>query len=95
MASYACRGRNNNPSARLSEHSFGNAVDIGAVTLADGRQISVLRDWGRSGDGAKLRAMHASACGIFGTVLGPNSNAAHRDHFHFDIARYRSSSYCR
>ncbi|WP_246003759.1 extensin family protein [Histidinibacterium lentulum] len=94
MASYSCRGRNNNPNARLSEHSFGNAIDIGAVRLADGREISVLRDWNRA-EGRVLRAMHSSACGIFGTVLGPASNAAHRDHFHFDIARYRSNAYCR
>ena len=40
-----------------------------------------------------LRAIRDGACGIFGTVLGPESNAAHRDHFHFDAAE-RRKSYC-
>lgn len=91
---YACRGRNNVQGARLSEHSFGRAVDIAAFHLRDGSEISVLRDWGRS-HGDTLRRMWRAACGPFGTVLGPNADAAHRDHFHFDTARYRSGSYCR
>lgn len=44
---------------------------------------------------AFLRAVHEGACKIFGTVLGPESNAAHRDHFHLDLAKRRSSAYCR
>lgn len=32
-----------------------------------------------------LRAIHRGACRHFTTVIGPNSNAAHRDHFHFDL----------
>ncbi|WP_373355983.1 extensin family protein [Pseudoroseicyclus sp. CXY001] len=95
MGDYSCRGRNGDPNARLSEHAFGHAIDIGGVTLRDGTAISVLRDWGSSSWGGELRALHANACGIFGTVLGPTANAAHRDHFHFDTARYRSGSYCR
>ena len=94
-AGYACRGRNNDPNARLSEHSFGRAIDISAIRLADGSRISVLRDWGRGAKGRALSAMWRAACGPFGTVLGPAANAAHRDHFHFDTARYRSGSYCR
>ncbi|NDU99889.1 extensin-like domain-containing protein [Pseudoroseicyclus tamaricis] len=95
MGDYSCRGRNGDPSARLSEHSFGHAIDIGGFTLRDGSSVSVLRDWGGGSYGAALRALHRDACGIFGTVLGPTANAAHRDHFHFDTARYRSGSYCR
>ncbi|KAA9008279.1 extensin-like domain-containing protein [Histidinibacterium aquaticum] len=95
MADYICRGRNGVSTARLSEHSFGRAIDIGGIRLADGSSISVLRGWSTRDDGAQLRQMHRSACGIFGTVLGPDSNAAHRDHFHFDTASYRSGSYCR
>ncbi|SLN69910.1 hypothetical protein ROA7023_03397 [Roseisalinus antarcticus] len=95
MSHYACRSRNNVSGARLSEHAFGRAIDIGAVRLRDGSSISVLNGWGTSDDGRQLRQMHQAACGIFGTVLGPAANRAHRDHFHFDTARYRSGSYCR
>ncbi|MCC7321136.1 MAG: extensin family protein [Rubellimicrobium sp.] len=88
---YSCRGRNNVAGARLSEHAFGHAIDVMGVTLRDGTRLSVLGNWGN----ALLREMHRGACGIFGTVLGPDANRAHRDHFHFDTARYRSGSYCR
>lgn len=95
MAHYSCRNRIGTSSSRLSEHSFGHALDIGAIRLADGSSISVLNGWGTSDDGSQLRQMHRAACGLFGTVLGPEANAAHRNHFHFDTARYRSGSYCR
>jgi hypothetical protein len=42
-----------------------------------------------------LRAAHASACKIFGTVLGPESNEAHRNHFHLDMAMRASGAFCR
>lgn len=93
-AHYACRTRNSQPGARLSEHAKGNAIDISAFILADGTQLSVLHDW--SGENERImRRLHASACGPFGTVLGPNSDPHHRDHFHFDTASYRSGTYCR
>lgn len=95
MGHYSCRNRNGAASGRLSEHAFGRAIDIGSFRLRDGSEISVLNDWGSRADGRQLREMHRGACGIFGTVLGPEANAAHRNHFHFDTARYRSGSYCR
>jgi hypothetical protein len=95
MGSYACRNvvgtRNNN---RRSGHAIANAVDVGAVVLKDGRRISVLRDY-RSADPAVQefwRAVHASACKRFGTVLSPDYNAAHRDHLHLEDDR---ASFCR
>ncbi|WP_240705252.1 extensin family protein [Pacificoceanicola onchidii] len=94
-AHYVCRTRNHQPGARISEHGKGNAIDINAVYLQDGTEISVLRDWGGGKNGKALKAMHKSACGTFGTVLGPNSDRFHKDHFHFDTAQYRSGSYCR
>ncbi|MCK0151824.1 extensin family protein [Marivita sp. S6314] len=94
-AHYACRTRNNQPGARISEHGKGRAIDISGFTLKDGRKITLLQGWGQRTTGAILRDMHRRACGIFGTVLGPESNRWHRDHFHFDTARYRSGSYCR
>ena len=33
-----------------------------------------------------LRAAHKSACRTFGTVLGPEANRTHRNHFHVDMA---------
>lgn len=95
VAHYACRGRNNQAGARLSEHAFGRAVDIAGIRLRDGTEMTVLTDWDSAEDGAQLRQMWRAACGPFGTVLGPESNRFHRDHFHFDTTRYRSGSYCR
>lgn len=91
-AHYACRTRNNQPGARISEHGRGRAVDISGFGLKDGSTLTVLNDWG---NGRALKSMHKAACGPFGTVLGPNSDRFHRDHFHFDTARYRSGTYCR
>jgi len=95
FASYSCRTRNNKKGAKISEHGRGRAVDIGAFSLKDGSEITVLKDWGRGKKGRILKEMHESACGPFGTVLGPKSDKYHKDHFHFDTARYRSGSYCR
>ncbi|MCA1336522.1 extensin family protein [Pseudooceanicola marinus] len=95
VAHYACRPRNNRKGARISEHGKGRAVDIAAIELNDGKELVVLDDWSNGREGRILKAAHASACGPFGTVLGPEANALHRDHFHFDTARYRSGSYCR
>lgn len=93
VAHYACRTRNSRPGARLSEHALGNAIDISAFILADGTRISVL-DW-RGRDSALLRRLHRGACGPFGTVLGPDADRHHQDHFHFDVAEYRSGTFCR
>ncbi len=95
VSHYACRNRNSASSGRLSEHAFGRAIDIAGIGLQSGSEITVLTDWGRGARGTALQKMWRGACGPFGTVLGPNANAAHRDHFHFDTARYRSGSYCR
>jgi len=95
LSSYSCRTRNNRPGARLSEHANGRAVDIGAFTMKDGSSFSVLKGWRSGTYGPVLREMHQGACQRFGTVLGPNSDRFHQDHFHFDTARYRSGSYCR
>ncbi|SFR10235.1 extensin family protein [Poseidonocella sedimentorum] len=94
FAHYACRPRNSQPGAKISEHGRGRAIDVGGFVLRDGREISVLEGWNSSAARA-LRRMHKAACGPFGTVLGPEANRFHRDHFHFDTARYRSGSYCR
>jgi hypothetical protein len=94
-ASYACRNRNGAARGKLSEHAKGRAIDISGFTLANGKSISVLSGWKARKYSKPLKKAHKGACGIFGTVLGPNANAAHRDHFHFDIARHGNGSYCR
>jgi hypothetical protein len=38
--------------------------------------------------------LHEDACRRFGTVLGPNANEAHKDHFHLDMKKRRRASYC-
>ena len=93
-ASYTCRRRNNQPGAKMSEHSLGHAVDISSFSFRIAKPVTVLDGWNGS-RGATLKQVHSDACGIFGTVLGPRSDAFHRNHFHFDTARYRSGSYCR
>jgi len=94
MGSYGCRGMNNQFGARLSEHAFGNALDVGGFVLADGRKITIVRDWtrGDSQTQAFLRDLHAGACGHFATVLSPGSNAFHYNHIHLDLAMHGMTS---
>lgn len=87
FGSYSCRRRYGCERGGWSEHATANAVDIAAFTLADGTRISVLSDW--NGDGPRGRFLddvRDGACRLFATVLSPDYNAAHRDHFHFDQA---------
>lgn len=94
VASYACRTRNHRKGAKISEHGKGNAVDIAGFTFANGEKISLLKGWnGKGGD--FLREVWLKACSDFGTVLGPNADKYHRDHFHFDVAKHRGGPYCR
>lgn len=94
MGSYSCRGMNGQAGAKISEHAFGNALDIAGFRLADGRRITVVRDWtrGEAQDQAFLRDVHAGACNTFTTVLGPGSNAFHYNHIHVDLAMHGSGS---
>ena len=98
MGTFNCRAVNGSRSGKLSEHAFANAVDVSAFVLRDGRRVSVLNGWrGSSEEQAFLRRLHQSACKRFGTVLGPDYNAAHANHFHFDMAKSTSNgtAYCR
>ncbi|MGJ8556170.1 MAG: extensin-like domain-containing protein [Sulfitobacter geojensis] len=94
-AHFACRTRNNQKGAKLSEHGKGRAIDISGFRLVNGTEVSVLKGWNAKRYAKAMRRMHKGACGPFGTVLGPKANRFHLDHFHFDTARYRSGSYCR
>ena len=95
-ASYSCRPRNNQSGAKMSEHGYGNAIDIAAFTLESGRKITVLDGWrGRSDERSFLRLVREQACGDFMTVLGPGSDRHHRDHIHLDLQNRRSGQhYC-
>jgi hypothetical protein len=88
MGSYACRGVNNQRGAPLSEHSFGNALDIGGFVLADGRAITLVRDWWQGDEQARafLMDVHGGSCQHFSTVLSPGSNTFHYNHIHVDLA---------
>jgi len=88
ISAYSCRGMNGNPNAPVSEHAFGNALDIAAFTFADGRKITVKEGWrGRPEEQGFLHDVQAAACGQFNTVLAPGSNAYHYDHIHVDLMR--------
>lgn len=88
-ASYGCRPVNNQSGGRLSEHGYANALDISKFLLADGRVITVQQGWrGDPRERAFLREVHGGACREFTTVLGPDSDGFHQDHFHLDLARH-------
>ena len=94
MGSYSCRGINGMAGARLSEHAFGNAIDISGFRLEDGRTITVVRDW-RQGDEATQAFLHdvdSGACSYFTTVLGPGYNIFHYNHIHVDLAMRGNTS---
>ncbi|HUF86996.1 MAG TPA: extensin family protein [Thermohalobaculum sp.] len=93
--SYACRSQNHVAGGRRSEHARGRAVDIGGFTLTDGREVTLARDWGDGTAGAFLRRIWGKACGPFATVLGPDADRHHRDHFHLDTAPRGGRPHCR
>jgi Extensin-like protein C-terminus len=91
ISAYSCRGMNGNPSAHISEHAFGNALDIAAFALTDGRHVTVKDGWhGLPEEQGFLRDVEAGACQQFTTVLAPGSNAYHYDHIHVDLMRRAS-----
>jgi hypothetical protein len=91
ISAYSCRGMNGQRGAKISEHAFGNALDIASFTLADGRRIAVKDGWrGAPEEQGFLRDVQASACQHFSTVLAPGSNVYHYDHIHVDLMRRTS-----
>lgn len=90
FGSYSCRNVKGRPqmAGTRSEHATANAVDISGLVLADGRRIAVESGWNGTDDERRfLRSVRAAACKRFRTVLSPDFNAAHQDHFHFDLGR--------
>jgi hypothetical protein len=91
ISAYSCRGMNGNSRAHISEHAFGNALDIASFTLADGRTVTVKNGWkGMPEEQGFLRDIQAAACQQFNTVLAPGSNVYHYDHIHVDLMRRAS-----
>ena len=87
FGSYLCRRLYGRDQGNGTEHARANAVDIAGFQMADGRAISVVKDW--RGDAPAARFLHAvrdGACDLFATTLSPDYNAAHRDHLHLDQA---------
>lgn len=93
FGSYSCRRVNSAREGRWSNHATGNAVDISGFRLADGRLVSVKADFGEATpEGRFLREVRDKACDLFSATLSPDYNAAHADHFHFDMGAWTSCS---
>jgi hypothetical protein len=91
-ASYDCRPRDNIVGAPLSEHAFGNALDISAFRVGK-RWIEVGAKDNSADDARFLDAVRAAACERFMTVLGPGQ-PYHDTHFHVDLEhRGKSGAY--
>lgn len=93
MGSYVCR--NVAGTNRRSAHSTAEAIDVSGFVLEDGRRITIKSGWNGSRNERKfLRMIQQSACKRFDTVLGPEYNAAHLDHFHIEGV-IEGNSFCR
>jgi hypothetical protein len=94
-STYVCRNRASGE--KISEHARGNALDISAFLLKDGRAVEVeAYGPGKMAERRFMQTVRREACGPFKTVLGPGTDADHALHFHFDLAqRRRGSTYCR
>jgi hypothetical protein len=91
ISAYSCRGMNGNPDAHISEHAFGNALDIAEFDLADGHKISVQHGWhGTPEEQGFLHDVQSAACQEFSTVLAPGANVYHYNHIHVDLMRHAS-----
>ena len=84
IGTVSCRRMNNRRSGPWSEHASGNAIDIRSFTLSDGRVVDIEAGWGQGEEGEFLVAARNAACASFRTVLSPDYNASHSNHFHLD-----------
>jgi hypothetical protein len=83
---YSCRRMYNRSTGPMSQHAYANAWDVTGFELVDGRVVSVEKHWNAEEPlRSFLRAVRDDACSIFRVVLGPDYNAAHRDHLHLDM----------
>ncbi|AKV00772.1 Extensin-like protein [Labilithrix luteola] len=96
LGTYNCREMAAYP-GWVSEHSYANAIDVARFVLANGKTIEVERDFDlqdppRKPSGVFLRAVsrRANDEDVFSHVLTPYFDAHHKNHFHLDLARYRT-----
>ncbi len=91
ISAYSCRGMVGAGTSHISEHAFGNALDVAGFILADGRKVSVQEGWhGLPEEQGFLHDVQLYACDTFTTVLSPGYNAAHYNHIHVDLMRRAS-----
>ncbi len=89
---YQCRNRNGDTTSKLSEHALGNAIDIASFNLPGKKNLPVANAAkSQNAESRWLMALRISACGYFTTVLGPGSNEAHAEHYHFDLGIHGKS----
>ena len=88
-STYVCRRRNNRPTGKLSEHSFGNAVDVMGFRFAARDAVRIEPREPGGPVAAFQRAVREASCEHFTTVIGPGTDAAHADHIHLDIKQRR------
>ena len=83
---FTCRRRNNLPTGKLSQHAFGNAIDLLGFSMANKSTFSIKDPvLMNQSDARFFAALRKTACGYFSTVLGPGANAAHDTHLHLDL----------
>ena len=73
---------------------LGRGVDVKRDASAPPPLAAAREQAQASAEGTFLHRLHKGACGIFSTVLGPEANEAHRDHFHLDLAPRRRNAFC-
>jgi hypothetical protein len=97
IGSYSCREMVGSGTSNMSEHAFGDALDIAGFVFADGRKILVKNGWhGSPEEQGFLHDVQLYACETFSTVLAPGYNVYHYDHIHVDLMRRASGRHpCR
>jgi hypothetical protein len=91
ISAYSCRSMVGAGTSHISEHAFGNALDVAGFILADGRKISVQNGWnGTPEEQGFLHDVQLYACETFSTVLSPGYNPEHYNHIHVDLMQRAS-----
>jgi len=88
--SYQCRDQRSG--SKLSEHAFGNGVDVMGFAFDKHPPLTIKTQIEGSPEDAFQSAIRKEACRIFTTVLGPGADADHGDHLHLDM-RARKGDY--
>jgi len=88
--SYQCRDQRTG--SKLSEHAFGNSVDVVGFEFDKHPPLTIKFQTEGSPEAAFQSAIQKEACGIFTTVLGPGADDDHGDHLHLDM-RARKGDY--